>query len=298
MSRLFFLGFASCHIRSERDTIIPALLAPHHLIFTSVKGALLDARTGSCGPAGEALSELERRKIPWILLTSDTRAELEPQRKILGHVHPFVTENGGGIFLPDGYFNVRIAGSERRSRYLCVPLGRPYAEVAEALDDLAAECQVGLAGFHHMSAREIADNTGTRLREAESAREREFDEPFYFTAADDEAIARFLAKAKELGFRVLPGKPFWRFSSGCSAPTAVRRLTKLIQESSSVRLQTIGIGSTPEDMDWLTCVNHAVMLPGSTEFAGEADKRRVQNIPIADIAGPAGWNSTILNFIS
>jgi mannosyl-3-phosphoglycerate phosphatase len=273
------------------------LLAPHHLIFTSLEGALVDARTGSSGPAEEALSELDLRKIPWILLTSNTRAELEPQRKRLGHSHPFVTENGGGIFVPDGYFNVRIAGSERRGRYLCVPLGKPYSEVAEALDDLAADCGIGLAGFHHMTAREIADNTGARIRVAELAREREFDEPFYFTNADDEAIARFLAKAKELGFRVLPGNPFWRFSSGCNAAAAVRQLTKLIQESSSVRLHTIGIGSAPEDMDWLRSVNHPVMLPGAAALKEHTGNRHVQNIPVGDVAGPAGWNSTILNFI-
>jgi mannosyl-3-phosphoglycerate phosphatase family protein len=274
------------------------LLAPHHLIFTSLEGALLDARTGSFSPAEEGLSELERRKIPWILMTSTTRAELDPQRKKLGHGHPFVTENGGGIFVPDGYFNVRIAGSERRGRYLCVPLGKPYAEVAESLDDLAAECHVGVAGFHHMSAREIAENTGTRIREAELAREREFDEPFYFTNADDAAIAGFLAKSKELGFRVLPGNPFWSFSSGCNAAAAVRQLTKLIQESSSVRLRTIGIGSTPEDVDWLGCVNHPLMLPGAAVPEGVVANRRGQNIPVGDVAGPAGWNSAILNFIA
>ena len=41
---------------------------------------------------------------------------------------------------------------------------------ATALDDIAEECGVGVAGFHHMSLREIADNTGLRPRDAELAR--------------------------------------------------------------------------------------------------------------------------------
>src|SRR4029077_3792291 len=137
----------------------------------------------------------------------------------------FVTENGGGIFFPDGYFNLRIPGAVRVGRYLGIAQGKPYAEVCEALDGIAEECAVGVAGFHHMSAKEIAENTGLRPRDAELARSREFDEPFFFTSTDERDIARFVGKAAERGFNARPGETFWHFSSGCDAARAVRSLT-------------------------------------------------------------------------
>jgi predicted mannosyl-3-phosphoglycerate phosphatase (HAD superfamily) len=230
-------------------------------------------------------------------MAGGTRAEVDVLRRNLGHGHPFVTENGGGIFVPDGYFNVRISGVERRGRYLCVPLGRPYKEVCEVLDDLAEECGVGLTGFHHMSPREISENTGTRLRDTEWLREREFDEPFFFTTANDGAVARFIERAKERGFRARPGKTFWRFSSGCNPAIAVRKLTKLIQDASPTKLHTVGVGGSKDDLDWLTSVGHPVVLPSATNPIDTGSEVHGRNIPVGEKAGPAGWNDYILNVI-
>ena len=157
---------------STRVTLVAALLAPRHLIFTTLEDALVDSRTGSFSEAEDALAELDHRNIAVILLTVRTRAEIEPLRRKLGHNHPFVTESGGGIYFPDGYLSIRIPNVVRAGRYLSISLGRPYQEVCTALDDIAEECGVGVAGFHHMTPREIVSNTGLRPREAGLARSR------------------------------------------------------------------------------------------------------------------------------
>jgi mannosyl-3-phosphoglycerate phosphatase len=274
------------------------LLAPRHLIFTALEGALLDPRTGSFPEAEEALSELERRRIPLILVTSRTRAEIEPLRRKLGHGHPFITESGGGIFFPDGYFNLKIPGAERSGRYLCVALGRPYEEACAVLDDIAGEISVGVAGFHHMSSREVAENTGLRPRDAELARSREFDEPFFFTSADEQAIARFVAAARERGFNARPGQPFWHFSSGCDAARAVRLLTKLFRDATRTKLRAVGIGSATEDLPWLSAVDHAVLLPGPDVAPEHPDTLPLKDFIPSDTRGPSGWNTSVLNIIS
>jgi mannosyl-3-phosphoglycerate phosphatase len=279
------------------------LLAPRHLIFTALEGALVDPRTDSFAGAEEALSELDRRKIAFVLLTSRTREQIEPLRRKLGHNHPFVTENGGGIFFPDGYFSLRIPGAVRTARYLSIAQGRPYAEVCEALDDLAEECAVGVAGFHHMSLREIAENTGLRPRNAELARAREFDEPFYFTSADDKAIARFVETARERGFDTRRGPTFWHLSSRCDAARAVRSLARLFREATHIKLRLVGIGGGEEDLAWLRAVDLAILLPDSREAAKPSEN--LQEIPggtrtivMGDAPGPVGWNKAILNIIS
>ena len=177
------------------------MLAPRHLIFSALEGALIDPRTDSFSGAEEALSELERRKIAYVLLTSRTREQVEPIRRKLGHNHPSLRKMAEGFSFSDGYFSLRIPGAVRTARYLSIAQGRPYAEVCEALDEIAEECAVGVAGFHHMSLREIADNTGLRPRSAELARAREFDEPFYFTSASEKDIARFVEAGAGARFR-------------------------------------------------------------------------------------------------
>ena len=287
---------------SSHVTLLSVLLAPRHLIFTAVEGALVDPRTDSFAGAEEALSELERRKIPFVLLTSRTREEIEPIRKKLGHNHPFVSESGGGIFFPDGYFSLRISGAVRTARYLSIAQGRPYAEVCEALDEIAEECAVGVAGFHHMNLREIADNTGLPPRRAELARAREFDEPFYFTSADEKAIARFVETARRRGFDTRRGAVFWHLSARCDAARAVRTLAGLFREATHIKLSLVGIAGRAEDLPWLRAVDHAVLLPSSHETADPAElprenPGRTRNIAAGEASGAAGWNKAILNII-
>ncbi len=274
------------------------MLAPRHLIFTALEGALLDPRTGSFFGAEEALSELERHHIPLILVTSRTRAEIEPLRRKMEHGHPFITESGGGIFFPDGYFNIKIPGAERSGRYLRVAQGRPYEETCAMLDDIGSESGVGVAGFHHMNAREIAGNTGLTPRDAELARSREFDEPFFFTSANEQAIARFVAAAKERGFTARPGQPFWHFSSGCDAARAVRSLTKLFRDATRIKLRAVGIGSAPEDLPWLSAVDQTVLLSGPDAASEHLDPTQLKNIIPGEARGPSGWSASILNIIS
>jgi mannosyl-3-phosphoglycerate phosphatase len=279
------------------------LLAPRHLIFTALEGALTEPRTDSFAGAEEALYELDRRKIAYVLLTSRTREEIEPVRRKLGHNHPFVTENGGGIFFPDGYFSLRIPGVARIGRYLGIAQGKPYAEVCEALDDIAEECAVGVAGFHHMTVREIAENTGLKPRNAELARAREFDEPFYFTSADDKAIARFVETARTRGYDTRCGETFWHFSAKCDPARAVRTVASLFREATHIKLRLVGIGAGERDLPWLAAVNQAILLPSSTdpqepsEDAVQAPGRSKVVVVAGEAPGPAGWNVAVLGII-
>jgi mannosyl-3-phosphoglycerate phosphatase len=243
------------------------------------------------------MAEVNRRQIPLVLLTSRTRAEIEPLRRDLEHRHPFVTESGGGVFIPDGYFNLRIPGAQRCGRYFCVALGKSYREVAAALDEIAQECGIGVAGFHHMSAREVAQNTRMRHREAELARTREFDEPFFFTSADERAIARFVAAAGRRGFQASRGSTFWRFSSGCNTARAVHLLTRLFRQNAHIKLRTLGIGSATEDLHWLQAVDDAVLLPSPGEEPSAAAPPDLQRISVGEFSGPAGWSNAVLGML-
>ena len=273
------------------------MLPSRQLIFTSLEGALLEPNSHSFSGAEEALAELNRRQIPFVLLTARTRAEIEPVRRELEHRHPFVTEGGGGIFLPDGYFSFRVPGTQRRGRYLCVPLGRPYPEVIAALEGIAQEYSIGVAGFHTMTAREVAQNTRSRQREAELARSREFDEPFFFTSASERDIQRFVAAAAQRGFQTRREDALWRFSSGCDPARAVRMLIGLFRRQAHAKLRVAGVGASAEDVRWLKDVDLAFLVARRGEPLEALRPTTPRRISVVESSGPAAWNSTALRII-
>jgi len=55
-----------------------------HVVFTDLDGTLLDQETYSWEAARPALELLERQRIPWIIVTSKTRAEVEVLRREMG----------------------------------------------------------------------------------------------------------------------------------------------------------------------------------------------------------------------
>ena len=68
------------------------------IVFTDLDGTLLHPRTYSFEAAMPALKLIKEKDVPLILCSSKTRAEIEVYRKKLDNQHPFVSENGGGIF--------------------------------------------------------------------------------------------------------------------------------------------------------------------------------------------------------
>ncbi len=273
------------------------MLPARHLIFTDLDGSLLDHHSCSWAPAQEALLEMERRRVPLIFVTGKTRAELEPLRRKLGNAHPFITENGGGIFIPQGYFNLRLEGARRMGRYHCIALGRPYAEVIAALEELAAESEVNVVGFHQMSAREIAQNTGLVLRDAELARERDFEEPFFFAGASEQATEKFVQAARRQGMELVRGERFWHLGVGHDKGRAVRLLSKLYRAATRSRLRSVGLGHSPDDISLLAAVDYPVLLPRSDGSFVPEVLSKLPRVARGAAPGPAGWNQAVLQLL-
>jgi mannosyl-3-phosphoglycerate phosphatase len=273
------------------------MLAPRHVIFTRVEGALLDSGSQSWAPAADALDEIGRRRTPLILATHSTRAELEPFRRKIEHGHPFITEDGGGLFLPDGYFSLALEGAARAGLYFCVPFGQPYAAVTEALAEIAAESRASVVGYSQMSARELAQNTGAPLRDAELARQREFSERFFFVGDVEKAATRFTRIAKERRWDTIPGDPFWLLRSGNDERRAVRYAMRLYRTSMRSRLSSVGIGSSIWDLPLLLSVDHPIILPGAQDVANAELTARVPNATLGEAPGARGWNEVVLSVL-
>jgi mannosyl-3-phosphoglycerate phosphatase len=274
------------------------MLPARVVIFTDLDGTLLDHHTYAWSAAREALEVIERRRIPLIFSTSKTRAEVEVLRRKMGNAHPFITENGGGVFLPHGYFPQHISGTTRAGRYHCLGLARPYAEIIEELVSVAEAAGADVVGFHQMSPREIAKNTGLPLRQAELARQRDFDEPFFFASASEKLVQKFVHLAKRRGLEVQRGGRFWHLFAGSDKGRAVRQLVALYRASSQGRLRSLALGDSANDLPMLAAVDWAVLLPKPD---GSFDRQVIARLPnvVRGVApGPVGWNEAVLRILS
>jgi mannosyl-3-phosphoglycerate phosphatase len=74
--------------------------AIEYIVFTDLDGTLLDYGTYSWNEALPALSRLRALRIPVVLCSTKTAAEMQPLARELRLEAPYIVENGGGIRIP------------------------------------------------------------------------------------------------------------------------------------------------------------------------------------------------------
>ncbi len=139
------------------------------IIFTDLDGTLLDAYTYAFDPTIPSLNLLKENNIPLIICSSKTRKEIEHYRKKLGNHHPFISENGGGIYIPKNYFPIDLYNSLtplltkevtsdffKKSDYYVVKLGAEYSEIRKVIKDLQKDGFL-IKGFGDMKTEELAN---------------------------------------------------------------------------------------------------------------------------------------------
>jgi len=257
------------------------------VVFTDLDGTLLDHADSSWLAAKPAVESLRRRRIPWILTTSKTRAEVEHWRAVLGNQHPFVVENGGAAFLPSGYFEWQIQGASRRNGCQVLEWGAPYDKLVSALQSAARESRCGIRGFHQMDTREVAEVCNLPLEQAALARQREYDEPFLILQPDRAGC--LLAAIEEQGLSWTRGDRFWHIAGRCDKAVAVVALRNLYERANG-KVVTIGLGDSLNDAGFLGVVDVPVLVR-SRHLA--ALKARVRNGRVTRLPGPAGWNEAL-----
>ena len=258
------------------------------LIFSDLDGTLLDHYSYSFEKAREAWLELQRRRIPVILCSSKTRAEIEKIRNALDSHDPFICENGAAAFMPTACFAAQPAGSVRKGPYYIFENGRPYSEVTSFLRELKMKFVLPLRGFHEMSIQEISGKTGLSEEDACLARTREYSEPFYSEMDFDPAAFDGFMRYK--GFRLTRGGRFFHLSGQIDKGAAVRSVIGAYRaEHDSVI--SAGIGDSLNDLPMLRAVDYpfAVRKP-----SGEIDPSLSEPpVSVTEGIGPEGWNEAV-----
>lgn len=256
------------------------------VIFTDLDGTLLDSSTYSFARARPALDEIDVRRVPLVLCSSKTRAEVEVYRHRLRNGHPFIVENGGGIFIPAGYFRCAVNG-DLRHNYMVISLGASYQHIREVFVRLREKMHAPVQGFGDMTADEIAALTGLPRDEALLAKNREFDEPFIFQGKPD---GKFLTAVENEGLRWTRGK-FYHVLGNANKGTAVRVLKKYYEDTYG-KIITIGLGDSFNDLPLLREVDYPVLI--RTKDGSRDEHITLPRLMKTNGAGPSGWNEAIL----
>ena len=261
------------------------------IIITDLDGTLLHPVTYSFDEALPALELIRARRIPLVLCSSKTRAEIETYRARLENRDPFVSENGGGVFIPEGYFHFPVEG-ELRNEYRVITLGRPYSEVREVFRDVQKRAGIAIRGFGDMDAVEVARIAGMELSDAEMAKERDFDEPFLFEEGEKRGGV-FLKAVEEAGLHWTQGR-FYHILGDHDKGKAVKIL-KGYYERARGDVKTIGLGDSFNDLPLLKSVDYPVLV--QKEDGSYEERIALPRLIKARGIGPAGWNEAVMALI-
>ncbi|MDA8082520.1 MAG: HAD-IIB family hydrolase [Nitrospiraceae bacterium] len=265
------------------------------VIFTDLDGTLLDYSAYSFDRALPALDLIRQRGYPLVLCSSKTKREIEHYREKLANSHPFISENGGGIFIPMDYFDFAPDIPDyavcAEDDYIVIRMGAGYATLRKTIV-LLREKGFRVRGFGDMTGREISEVSGMTIEEAVMAKERHFDEPFFFEGTEEEKACLF-DTIRGLGLYCTQGR-FLHLLGDNNKGKAVAVLSDLYRKQYGT-ITTMALGDSPNDIPMLRRVDFPVIVrkPDGSYHPHFSDAGTIK----APGPGPEGWNSAVLELL-
>ena len=261
------------------------------IVFTDLDGTLLDRETYSWEPARGVIERLIAVGIPWLFVTSKTRAETEVWRARTGNRHPFIVENGAAAVIEAGYFAHRTPGAIVQAGCEILEWGTRYATLVSGLKEASEASGCRVRGFHDMAVEEVAEATALALDDAALAKQREYDEPF--VVLDPKRAGRLVAAIEARGMHCTRGGRFWHITGANDKGAAVHAVTALYERAGEVT-ESIGLGDGLNDAPMLQQVAIPVVVRSAHAVALHELAPRAM---VTAQEGPAGWAEALRRLI-
>lgn len=261
-----------------------------YLVFTDLDGSLLSHQDYSWEKAAPALHMLEKRGFPVIFNSSKTSAEILKLKHEMNNHHPFVSENGGVIEIPENYFSPGYQPSDTSGYEIYKP-GLPYEEIIQLLERFRQTFHYEFIGFHDMSVADIMAETNLSEQQARDAKRRQATEPIIW---QDSHVAFYQLKQylEDNNLIITSGGRFSHVMSQFSKGGAIRFLTRKHQQAEpDTEWFSIGLGDSDNDLEMLEAVDYPVLIPNPG--SKHPVKASIPNLIRPVNAGPAGWNQAI-----
>ncbi|HXX74583.1 MAG TPA: HAD-IIB family hydrolase [Nitrospiraceae bacterium] len=270
------------------------------VVYTDLDGCLLDSTTYSYEPARPALEALRAQHIPLVLVSSKTRAEIEPLRKRLSHHDPFIVENGAAVFVPRGHFDFPLERARARNSYDVIELGLPYGILRDVLKQIEKNVATTLRGFGDLSVDDVMQVTELSRQEASLAKQREYDEP-YLLEGPPALIEEVCRQIVMRGLRWTKGGRFFHLTGDNNKGQAAALLLRCYQRQHQLqgegdRIETVGIGDSVNDAPLLATVDHPILVQ-KPDGSYDPDIH-IPGMTRAPGIGPVGWNHAVQELLA
>lgn len=264
-----------------------------YVVFTHLDGSLLGPSIHSCEDALPAVRLLREQKIPIVFCSSKTRGELEFLRKKLGVRDPFITENGGAIYIEKGYFSLPPKNAKSIDQYHVIQLGLPYQIIRKKLKEAARDTGIAIRGYGDVSVEDIVQSTGLAPHVARLAQSREHEEIILNPLSSTEA-QRLRGVLSILGLTLYRCHEKYSVRGHHNKGMAVIALARMFKQQ-DVESITVAIGKNSNDIPMLASVHIPMLVQQPRDTWEKVGIRGVKKI--AGV-GPDGWTRAVKRLLS
>ncbi|MFQ3230743.1 HAD-IIB family hydrolase [Reinekea sp.] len=272
------------------------------IVFTDLDGTLLDHDSYSFDAASDSLCLLKDKKIPVVIVTSKTFAEVDELRSSLDLDYPFIVENGAAIYFPKstltstlGYPWLELEGDlVSKDDYMIYPLGPKYAYWQSISKSVIERFGKACTPFSYLTTEQISELTGLSTPAAIKAQQREFSDPIYWFGSN-ELYRSFQQTMESQGLKVVRGGRFVHLLKGTNKGLAVQWFIKFYSSLTTDKPNVMVLGDGDNDISMLELADTPVLIRskshGYPNLASTAAYRTSHY-------GPAGWSEAIQKFIA
>jgi mannosyl-3-phosphoglycerate phosphatase len=259
------------------------------VIFTDLDGTLLSHDTYGPGPALEGLRLCKKRGVPVVFVSSKTMTEIEALRRELDNEDPFISENGGAVYVPADQWE-KPKGYLKRNSYWRLALGVPHATLMTGLQNAAKTCRTEIEMFSRLPLDRMMEVTGLSKEAARRAQQREFDEPFRIEGENPSILSCLEKELRNKSLNLTRGGRFHHVMGGCDKGKAVRLVMKLYQ-TIDAGLLFGAVGDAENDLPMFQAVDRPFLI---RKTDGSYEKRAAnEGVIITDGIGPKGFTEAV-----
>ena len=261
------------------------------IVFTDLDGTLLDHSTYSYREAENALMSLRQKGIHLILCSSKSRGEIKIYRNKLSNNEPFISENGGAIYIPEKY-GLKCKFNKADNGFLVIEIGTEYKILQSAFEKIKKETGINVKSIAEFTVDEITELTGLNREEACLAQKKEYSLPFIIDGSEEDV--NNIKEAIQLsGFNYTEGARFTYLMGGNDKGKAVNILVDIFKKNyPETKILTVGLGDSLNDLPMLEAVDKKFLV--KKELGNYEERIKVDDLNYADGIGPIGWNNAIL----
>jgi mannosyl-3-phosphoglycerate phosphatase len=258
-------------------------------VCTDLDGSLLDHayRWEEARPALERLKDL---RVPLILNSSKTFAELQTLAEELQLGTPLVCENGGVIAVPkDSELAAGVTGTQRDGYKLIYP-GVNRKILLKIAHQLRREQGYRFTGFDDWSVEEVSQHTSLPPTDAVNAKSRHATEPILWQDSEEHK-KEFTAALKQHGIRLVEGGRFSHIMGQVNKSEGMLYALNLYSTLlPNTKWTVLALGDSANDLEMLSCADIAGVIPSPS---GERLQPSAPRVIEADHSGPQGWNDIV-----